>query len=159
MSIPHIEPLGRGAFARVAHLTVAPAQERFSGTVTDAFGADEPDVDFHAICLGADAVGFFKIDRDYARRHHFAGARDLGLRAFLIGRAYQGRGIGAAAVRALPGYLAAHYPEARGVVLTVNMSNPAAKACYRNGGFADTGEIYEGGQAGPQLVMRMGLEG
>ena len=59
----------------------------------------------------------------------------------------------------LGSYLGLHYPEANSVVLTVNMSNPAATRVYRNAGFADTGEIHEGGIAGPQLVMRMILRG
>ena len=150
-------PLGKDEFSRVAHISVAPRQERFSGTVAEAFAADNRDVDFHAICHGETPVGFFKIDRAYAERHHFARAGDLGLRAFLIDEAHQGRGIGTAAVRALHAYLPTRYPATTGVVLTVNMSNPAAKACYRRGGFADTGEIWEGGQAGPQLVMRLDL--
>ena len=56
-------------------------------------------------------------------------------------------------------YLPAQYPDAKSVVLTVNMANPAATRVYRNAGFVDTGEIHEGGVAGPQLVMRMILRG
>lgn len=154
-----LSPLGTGDFARVAHIHVAPAQVKFSGTVAQAFEANEPGVDFHAIWTEGRTTGFFKIDRAYAKSHHFARPGELGLRAFLIDRQAQGQGIATAAVRTLDTYLPRHYPDARSVVLTVNMSNPAAKACYRKGGFTDTGEIYEGGMAGPQLVMRMPLVG
>jgi len=154
-----LEPLAAQDFERVSHLVVAPEQERFSGTVADAFATGEALVDFHAIRLDQTIVGFFKIDRDYAASHHFAAPDEVGLRAFLIDLSQQGKGIATAAVRALRPYLQARYPTARSVVLTVNMSNPAAKACYRNGGFRDTSEIYEGGIAGPQLVMRMSLVG
>lgn len=43
------------------------------------------------------------------------------------------------------------------MVLTVNARNPAARAVYLAGGFADTGELYLGGPAGPQHVMRLPL--
>ncbi len=154
-----LEPLARRDFDRVSHLVVAPEQEKFSGTVADAFATVDAMVDFHAIRLEQTIVGFFKIDRGYAERHHFAAPDELGLRAFLIDLSHQGKGIATAAVRALPPYLQARYPTTRSVVLTVNMSNPAAKSCYRNGGFQDTSEIYEGGIAGAQLVMRMSLIG
>lgn len=68
-------------------------------------------------------------------------------------------GIATAAVRAMGSYLRGHYPHAPAVMLTVNIANPAAVACYRNGGFTDTGEIWPKGDAGPQHVMRMALTG
>ncbi|WP_028266739.1 GNAT family N-acetyltransferase [Arthrobacter sp. MA-N2] len=78
------------------------------------------------------------------------------LRGFLIDQAHQGRGLGALAAAAaarealkltkrLGGGQA-------GVVLSVNESNPAAKAAYAKAGFAETGR-YLGGSAGPQWTM------
>ena len=154
-----IRPIGADQYDLVAHLRVAPHQIKFSGTVAQAFELAEPQVDFHAICLDARPVGFFKIDRGYAATHHFARPGEPGIRALLIDLAHQGQGLATAAVRLMSTYLPERYPEAESVVLTVNMANPAATRCYRNAGFVDTGEIHEGGIAGPQLVMRMPLRG
>lgn len=150
-----LRPLGRGDFDVVAHIRVAPEQERFSGTVAEAFDTPEPAVDFHAIWQARQAVGFFKIDRAYASRYAFASAEELGLRAFLIDLNCQGRGIATRAVAALRDYVPAIYPGRTGLVLTVNKINPAAVRCYLKGGFSDTGQTYPLGQAGPQHVMRM----
>lgn len=152
-----LHPLGPGDRALVEHLAVAPEQERFSGRAADAFDAAEPGVDLHAIAEGGRVVGFFKIDRRYPETHPFAQPGDVGLRGFLIDRREQGRGLAGAAVRALGPYLAARHPEAPAVVLTVNAANPAAIACYRKGGFTKTGELWHGGRAGPQHVMRRPL--
>lgn len=154
-----LRPISRSDFASVAHIAVHPDQERFSGTVQHAFQEDSEGVDFHAICLDGQPVGFFKIDHAYAEHHWFARPGEPGLRAFLIDKTHQGRGIATAAIRALDGYLQAQYPDIASVVLTVNMANPVAVRAYRRGGFVDTGDIYEGGSAGPQLVMRMILRG
>ena len=156
---PTLRPLNRDRFDLVAHLRVNPGQVRYSGTVRDAFDEDEDEdgVGFHAIVLGKRAVGFFKIDRNYPARYPFANKGDLGLRAFLVDKDQQGRGIATAAVAAFPAYLPTHYPDAPSLVLSVNRANPAAIACYLNGGFCDTGEIYLQGSAGPQQVLRMAL--
>ena len=141
----------------VAGLRVRPEQEVFSGQVSDAFDALEPDVDFHCILQGDDPVGFFKIDRAYARRVPVVPRGALGLRAFLIDHRAQGKGLATQAVKALPDYLHAQYPQARCICLTVNLVNAAAIRTYLKGGFRDTGIIWPHGQAGPQHVMRMAL--
>ncbi len=152
-----LRPLGRGDFGIVAEIGVAPEQLKFSGSVTEAFEADEDGVDFHAIFHDGQAVGFFKIDRHYRQTVTLAEPHDLGLRAFLIDLKAQGQGIATSAVRALPAYLREMYPGASAVMLTVNKINPAAIACYLKGGFVDTGQTWLKGEAGPQHVMRMAL--
>jgi len=154
---PTLRPLARDQFDIVAHLRVTPEQIRYSGTVRDAFEADEDGVDFHAIVMQDRAVGFFKIDRTYPAKYPFADKGDLGLRAFLVDKTQQGQGIATSAVTAFPDYLSVHYPNAPSLVLSVNLANPAAIACYLGGGFIDTGEIYPHGSAGPQQVLRMAL--
>ena len=152
-------PLTQPDRERVAHLRVHPGQQRFAGSVAEAFDAPQPDVDFHAILSEGIPVGFFKIDRSYPAAHGFAEAGDLGLRAVIVDMAAQGKGIGTAAMRALPAYLRDLYPEARRLWLTVNLQNPAAIASYRKGGFHDTGAIWPHGSAGPQHIMRLPLPG
>ena len=156
-SLLSLGPVGRGDYGQVSHITVAPEDKKFSGTVREAFDADEADVDFHAILIGDTPVGFFKIDRAYARTLPLAKENELGLRAFMVDHAWRGQRIATAAVREMATYLAQCYPQAPSVALTVNMSNPAAIACYLKGGFSDTGDIWPKGDAGPQHVMRMAL--
>ena len=151
-------PLSLADRDRVAHLTVHPDQRRFAGTVAEAFDAPQEGVDFHAMLIEGQPVGFFKIDRTYPALHGFAEAGDLGLRAVIVDAARQGQGIGTAAMRALPAYLRGLYPQARRLWLTVNLQNPAAIASYRKGGFQDTGAIWPHGVAGPQHIMRLSLE-
>jgi RimJ/RimL family protein N-acetyltransferase len=145
------------AVARVAHLKVAPDQKAFTGSVLSAFRRAEPGVDLHGIWQDGRPVGFFKIDHCFPRRIGFARPGELGLRSFLIDRSLQGRGLGSAAVAALPAYLRAATPEASALVLTVHRSNPAAIACYLRGGFVMTGQIWPHGRAGPQHFMRLSL--
>jgi RimJ/RimL family protein N-acetyltransferase len=154
-----LAPLGPGDLPRVAHIRVAPEQEVFAGTVEEAFAEDRARFDLHVIEADGQAVGLFKIDRQYQRSIPISAPGALGLRAFMIDRERQGEGIATAAVRALPGYLSRQYPGARAVDLTVNHVNGAARACYLNGGFSDTGQDWLKGRAGPQDLLRMALPG
>jgi GNAT superfamily N-acetyltransferase len=78
------------------------------------------------------------------------------LRGFLIDRRRQGRGLGTgaaeAAVREAVKLTAALGGQQTGVVLSVNVGNPAGLAAYRKAGFEDRGE-YLGGSSGPQRTM------
>jgi RimJ/RimL family protein N-acetyltransferase len=152
-----LAPLGPGDLPRVAHIRVAPEHEVFAGTVEEAFAEDRARFDLHVIEADGVPVGLFKIDRDYRRTIPIATPGALALRAFMIDRDRQGEGIATSAVRALPGYLSRQYPEARTVDLTVNHANGAARACYLKGGFADTGQDWLEGRAGPQDLLRMEL--
>ncbi|WP_265499868.1 GNAT family N-acetyltransferase [Paracoccus beibuensis] len=149
--------LGRDRFEDVSHIAVAPEQEPFSGTIAGHFTVGEPLCDFHVIRRDGHAVGFFKIDRDYASRMELARPGELGLRGVMIDRAWQGRGIGKAAMALLREHLCQHYPKARGCVLTVNTINAAARAVYLSAGFRDGRELYHGGKIGPQHVLRLDL--
>ena len=158
MSPPlRLDPVAPSQMARVAQVRVAPEQEVFSGTVAEAFEEAEEGVDFHGIFEGDGAVGFFKIDRAYDTRYPFVPAGALGLRAFMVDHACQGRGVATRAVRALPAYLRAHYPGAQALYLTVNLANPAARRAYLKGGFEDTGAQWPHGMAGPQHILRLPL--
>ncbi|MEW9919479.1 GNAT family N-acetyltransferase [Marimonas sp. MJW-29] len=152
-----LEPLGAGDLIKVAHIRVAPDQLIYSGSVAEAFGAAEEGVDFHAILEGAEAAGFFKIDRAYDIRFPFVPAGALGLRAFMVDHGRQGEGIASRAVRLLPDYLRALYPHAKVIYLTVNKVNSGAIRAYLKGGFTDTGEEWPHGDAGLQHIMRMTL--
>lgn len=154
LSLSPITDANRAQFLSIA---VTSDQIKFSGTVAEAYGSAEEGIDFHGIWLGDQPVGFFKIDRLYHTRYPFVAKGDLGLRAFMIDADRQGQGLATRAVEALRAYIPQEYPDAQAVVLTVNMANPAAIRCYLKGGFADTGETWPHGDAGPQHIMRMDL--
>ncbi|QEC50268.1 GNAT family N-acetyltransferase [Baekduia soli] len=153
-----LRPLTADLRPAVLALGLGPGQERFSGAPAatvptgDAHGSRE-----HVVIVeGETPVGYFQLDR-----HSVPGApagRDvLGLRALLVDHAAQGRGVGRAAMLALPAYVRKRFPACRRVTLTVNLGNPAAIRIYRDAGFADTGEIFRHRTAGPQHVMLLEL--
>ncbi|SMO55822.1 GNAT family N-acetyltransferase [Paracoccus laeviglucosivorans] len=151
-----LAPLGRHEIDRVAHISVAPEQEQFCGSIPYHFALDEPECDFHIVLRDDRVVGFFKIDPAFASRYGFATPDEVGLRGMMIDQAEQGRGTGKAAMSALRPYLAARY-DAPTCVLTVNVVNPAARAIYLSGGFYDEGALYHGGRIGPQHILRLNL--
>jgi RimJ/RimL family protein N-acetyltransferase len=102
-------------------------------------------------------VGMLTLDwGDRSRR--YAAADEIGLHGVLVDRRHRGHGYGVAALRALPALVVAEHPQARAIALTVNVRNATAIAAYRAAGFVDTGELFLGGEAGPQHVFRRGLE-
>ena len=66
-----------------------------------------------------------------------------------IDAACQGRGLGAAAMRALADWVAIHWPDCTGMALRVDDDNAAAIAAYERAGWRETG---------PRLQGRVGLE-
>ncbi|MCB2137101.1 MAG: GNAT family N-acetyltransferase [Rhodobacteraceae bacterium] len=152
-----LAPLPRTRCGEVLHLELGEGQQDFVHPIADMVREDRPGVDFHVIRAGTQAVGFFKTDIGYADRHGFARPGEPGLRGMLIGAQYQGRGYGKAAMAALPGYLARFLPKHDAVLLTVNCRNPTALRVYLSGGWLDTGATYEGGNSGPQHILRLSL--
>lgn len=141
---------------RVLALAPLPEQEVFSGRAAQTLPVAEADPlrTPVAVLLDGEPVAFFVLDRGTPEVDPSA---DLLLRAFFVDAGAQGRGVATAAVRALPAFVRQHLPGARSVVLSVNARNPAARAVYVRGGFVDTGELFLGGPAGPQHVLRLGL--
>jgi RimJ/RimL family protein N-acetyltransferase len=139
---------------RVLALGPRPDQEGYSGvprqTLADATRRGALPV---AMLLdGSTPAGFFVLDA--AGVPGGGRVRDaVGLRAFFVDARFQGRGVGGAALRALPAFAREHFPKARCVVLTVNTSNPIARHTYLRAGFRDTGEMFFGGVLGPQQVL------
>lgn len=150
-------PLAKDQQDRVAHIAVLPEQVAFCGRIAEHFAANEDGVDFHAILRDDLVVGFFKLDRSYPQRYDFARADEIGVRGVMIDASQQGKGTGKAAMRMLRPYVAAQYPHAQGLILTVNIANPAARAVYLAAGFEDEGALYHGGQNGPQHILRLSL--
>ncbi|PTY37300.1 hypothetical protein BGP77_03995 [Saccharospirillum sp. MSK14-1] len=138
-------------------LSVAQAQREFVGTLDDILDAAQPTDHFHFIERDNEPVGFCNIDTAYSQYYEFAEPGELGLRSFLIDQRFQGQGLGKATSAALLPYLKRHYHQHPAIVLTVNQRNLAAYHLYRLAGFEDDGELYLGGAAGPQHVLRLRL--
>lgn len=144
---------------RVAHVAVHPDQEPFCGSIGEHFSNLNPDFDFHAILRDDLVVGFFKTDRGYRKGYPFALPDEIGVRGVMIDAREQGKGTGKAAMLALRDYAAGLYPQARGLILTVNITNPAARAVYLAAGFRDDGELFHGGKISAQHILRLTLKG
>ncbi|MEL6114852.1 GNAT family N-acetyltransferase [Photobacterium sp. SP02] len=142
---------------QVAELSVATEQVKFVGTMEEILVNIDDTVHPHVIMDSDTVVGFFLIDTQYGHSFDFADSEALGLRAFFIDQRHQGKGYAKRAVLALRAFLESAYPDFAQIYLTVNCKNPAARHCYQQGGFADTHELYLGGAAGPQHIMRMAL--
>ncbi|KAA9010197.1 N-acetyltransferase [Histidinibacterium aquaticum] len=152
-----LAPLPRSETHRVLHLRLPEDQKVFGGDIAETAADPDPETDFHVIEASGAVVGFFKIERPYGTRYDFAPAGALGLRMLQIDAGAQGFGYGRAAFAALPGYLRERYPDRSECWLTVNCRNPRAGHVYLSGGWEDTGELYHGGPAGPQHIMRLSL--
>jgi len=117
----------------------------------------DPDREPVAILEGDEPVGFFVLHRGPAAGVLAPEARDVLLRAFLVDASAQGRGIATRALAGLPDFVGERLPGVRRIVLSVNVRNPVAIRTYARAGFADTGELYLGGTAGPQHVFELWL--
>jgi len=152
----HVAPVTPERIDAVRALRVAPGQAPFVGDI--GFNLDDALRDENseamAILVGATPVGFYRLDfapTIVARRS--IGGAGVGLRAFLLDRDWQGRGLGTRAVRACCEDLRARHPDRRLLALNVHCRNVAAINAYRKAGFVDTGELCPGGSAGPQHLM------
>jgi len=153
----NVRKLVRSDYDLVSRLAVNDEKIRYVGTVYELLNEKLEIWNYHVIVVGKDVVGFFNIDTGYSSSYPFTKSNELGLRAFFIGSGNQGKGYGKAATRELKSYLVREYSTYSSIALTVNCKNPAAYNCYLGGGFEDTGELYQGGKAGPQHIMRMEL--
>ncbi len=147
--VPAAGPLREAAL----RLAPRPEQEEFSGRAGQTLPLAERDPARHPYVLleAGRPVAFLVLDETPSDADPSA---DLLLRGFLVDAAAQGRGVATRAVAALPDVVRRDFPAARTVVLTVNV-RPAARAVYLRGGFVDAGELYLGGSAGPQHVLRL----
>lgn len=152
----HVVPVDEALRPAVLALAVHSDQLPFVGYASDSLA----DV---AVCPGSDAlallhgdvvVGYVRIDRRAAALgNHPLAEGAVALRSFLIDIAWQGRGLGGAALEAIRAWVAARHPDRERIVLTVNVRNEAAVRAYLRAGYRDSGGLYHGGSAGPQHVL------
>lgn len=144
----------------VRRLQVDPEQMQYVGDT--AYNLEQtrldPNSEAMAVLAGERVVGFYRLDFSVAAiAGRSLGEPSVGLRAYVIDRREQGRGYGTQGMLACATDLRRRYPERRLLALTVNVRNRAAYGVYLKAGFADTGELYHGGAAGPQHLMLLRL--
>ena len=140
----------------VLALSIATEQAQFAGKMPELLDAAEEAAESEALAVVVDGqvVGYYRLDfAPGAVASQDFGRPAAGLRGFFIDERWQGRGVGAAAMHAMTVDLRARHPEIRLLALSVNIQNPEARRLYLRAGFADHGELYLGGSAGPQHVM------
>ena len=149
-----IEELNESHVEDVLQIALKEEQVQYSGTAEDFLSDGRNTSHLHVIKVDDEVVGFFKLNLLYSSTHVFCTKKSIGLMSFVIDINQQGKGVGAASVRALLQVLKERYFAYESVYLTVNCKNPGARACYRKGGFEDTGELFLEGEVGPQVIMR-----
>ena len=154
-----LAPLDRANGHQVAHIAPFPDQLKYTGDVAALLAEPPARFDLCQVLFCDVPVGVFKIDREYHRSFPVAPKSEIGLRALIIDAPSQNRGIGTAAMRALPAFLAPRYPNSQFVYLTVNLQNLVALKLYAACGFQNTGDIWSHGPVGPQAVLRLPLAG
>jgi RimJ/RimL family protein N-acetyltransferase len=155
-----VRPVTAALADAVRVLQVAPGQADYVGDTAFnlAQAQADPLSEAMAVLAGDTVAGFYRLDfADNAVAGRSLGAPSVGLRAFMLDRAWQGRGLGTRATTALCADLQRRHPRRRLLLLTVNCRNVAAIAAYRRAGFVDSGELFRGGRAGPQHLMLRAL--
>lgn len=154
----HVQPVTPALAAGVRALQVAPAQRDYVGDAAFNLAQAQADPLSEAMAILADdtVIGFYRLDfAPNAVAGRASGAPSVGLRAFMLDLAQQGRGHGTRAAVAMCADLRRRHPQRRLLLLAVNCRNRAAVAAYRKAGFVETGELQRGGRAGPlQLMLR-----
>ena len=149
-----IERLEESHVALVQAIQLTDEQVKFAGTAAEFLLDGSETTHLHVIKSNNEVVGFFKLDIAYADSYEFCPEGSIGLRAFVLDKNQQGKGLGTGTVKALFPYLKANYSAYESIYLTVNCKNPTAFNCYQKGDFEDTNEQYLGGAAGLQFIMR-----
>jgi RimJ/RimL family protein N-acetyltransferase len=143
---------------RKIDVQVLPEQEQFIDSVEKALSIlTDGELPF-AVQTGELDVGFFTLrPSDHDEVEQLRGAFRCTLRSFMIDARLQGKGFASKALAKLPDLMAAHFPQAKSIGLTVNCRNKAAHRLYEKNGFRDLDQLFHGGSAGPQHIMIMEL--
>lgn len=147
VSLKRWESLSPSEQAAVLGLSVTEQQIEFAGTVERAVQACQEDqaneVAGLAIVLEGGIVGFFVLKRG-ARAPAWASPKSATVSAMRIDLSQQGRGLGSSALRALPSWVAEHWPESSELILSVDEENQSTRSAYARAGFLDLGKREEG---------------
>ncbi|MEQ5837699.1 GNAT family N-acetyltransferase [Marinobacter sp. NFXS9] len=153
-----LNPISRVQLDRfLKSVTLSEEQEKYIGGIREYADSVKKREHVVGLLLGGIVIGILKLDPEYSEDYPFAGEKELGLSGFLIDEKYQGEGYGTQCLVLLKGFVMKNFVEASAVCLTVNFRNKGAIKCYLKSGFSDTGEIFFGGNVGPQKVMRLSI--
>jgi diamine N-acetyltransferase len=133
--------------AAVSGLVVTSDQVEFAGTVeraVESCKADHSDqVAGLAILKDQIVVGFLVLKRG-ASAPSWADPAAATVSALRVGLSYQGQGIGSAALKVLPSWVAENWPESPLLALSVDEENHSARRAYVKAGFVDHGSREQG---------------
>ena len=141
-------------YSALMEFTIPEQQQQFVYSFSEIFEQRTPEHDIYVINEGKQLLGFFMLDKAYAKQYTFAKAKELGFRNLVIDEKHQRKGYAKQAFQRLFIYLYGAYPDYNSLCLTVNKKNTAAYNLYNDVGFTDTEKTFHGGDAGPQRIMR-----
>jgi RimJ/RimL family protein N-acetyltransferase len=140
----HLSPSEQAA---VLGLAVTSQQIEFAGTVERSVESCKADQDNQiaglAIIENETVVGFLVLKRG-ASAPSWASPATAAVSAMRIDLSRQGRGIGSAALQALPLWVAENWPESPLLALSVDEENQSARSAYAKAGFVDLGTREQG---------------
>ena len=156
----HVAPVTPASADAVRALRLGPGQDAYAGDPALNLRIAQGDPQCEAMAVFADdaVIGFYRLDfrAEAILGRPFGGAADgavVALRALLIDARQQRCGLGLRAVQALCADVERRHAMRRLLLLLVHCCNQPAIATYRRAGFVDTGQLFEGGRAGPQHLM------
>jgi diamine N-acetyltransferase len=139
-----LSPLEKTA---VSGLAVTPQQIEFAGTVERAIEsckADQSDqVAGLAILRDRVVVGFLVLKRGTSAPS-WADPAAATVSALRVDLSHQGQGIGSAALKVLPSWVAENWRESPSLALSVDEENHSARNAYARAGFVDHGTREQG---------------
>ena len=157
-----VVPVDAALAPAVRLLRVTPEQDGFVGDIEFNLDDARRDPSSEAMAIVADnvVIGFYRLDcTPNAIVGRPLGQPHIGLRAFLIDRGQQGRGLGQRAVRACCADIQRRYSHHRLIALTVDQRNLAALAMYRRAGFRDGDGADQPCEVGGQRLLLFDLGG
>jgi diamine N-acetyltransferase len=135
------------ARAQASALQVTEQQVEYAGTTEAALtqyeAASREEVECLVILRESAVVGLLLLKRG-AKAPKWAPPSSVVMSALRVAPEAQGRGIGTAALSALPQWVRSRWPEARAVSLSVDEENAAAIRAYVKAGWVDHGVRVEG---------------
>lgn len=146
--------------ATVRQLVISSQQLEYAGTVDCAIAhceADsQDDVAGLAIEVQAQIVGFLLLKRR-SKAPEWANPAAATITAMRVDQARQSQGLGAAALLALPRWVARNWPESQALTLSVDEVNMAGIRAYTKAGFQDHG-VRKQGRIGWERLMSKALQ-
>lgn len=147
VSLQRWQTLSEAEQAAVLDLNVTQQQVEFAGTVVQSVQACLEDqvneIAGLAVVHEHRIVGFFLLKRG-ASAPVWGGPKAAVVSAMRIDVSQQGKGMGSAALRLLPSWVAENWPGSAALTLSVDEENHSARRAYASAGFMDLGKREQG---------------